>query len=274
VDYQEFPVPAALSRHVACVWRLTDPAPRPGVQTIYPDGRCELIALLGTRSRVWDPVAGWHQQSPTLYAAQRVTAVQIEACGAMDDVGIRLQPAASALVARDLGPLRDRIVDLAGIDAEVSAALMSAARGFAQGDAGPLWQLLTDLSAAFPVDAKIEAAVAHLEASGGGVRIDSLARATGWSLRTFQNRFLAAVGLSPKEFARILRLQATLRALGGDSPLADLASGAGFSDQAHATRELKRVTGLTPARLREELNRDRQSSTAIEIAAAFVRGHS
>lgn len=274
VDYQEYPAPPALSRHVACVWRLTDPAPRPGIQTIYPDGRCELIALLGTRSRIWDAVMGWHEQAVTLYAAQRVTAVQFEATGAIDDIGIRLQPAASALITRELQPLRDRVVDLASLDAPVSGALLDAARAVAHGDFEPLWRLLGRLTAAFPIDPKIEESVKRIEASGGGVRIDTLARAAGWSVRTLQTRFLATVGLSPKEFARVLRLQATLRALGGDSPLADLACDAGFADQAHATRELKRVTGLTPARLREALRRDRESSTAIEIAAAFVRGSS
>jgi AraC-like DNA-binding protein len=126
-------------------------------------------------------------------------------------VGIRLQPAASALVARDLEPLRDRIVDLASLDGEVSSALADAARRFAGGDPAPLWRLLERLTAAFPIDAKIEQAVVRLESSGGGARIESLARAAHWSLRTLQTRFLAAVGLSPKEFARILRLQATLR---------------------------------------------------------------
>jgi AraC-like DNA-binding protein len=72
----------------------------------------------------------------------------------------------------------------------------------------------------------------------------------------------------------VLRLQATLRALDGDAPLADLASSTGFADQAHATREIKRVTGLTPARLRDELHRDRGGDAAIRIAAAFVRGSS
>jgi len=127
VDYQEYPAPASLSRHVACVWRLTDPAPRAGIQTIYPDGRCELIAHLATRSRIWDAVRGWHEQSATLYAAQRVTAVQLEATGALDDFGVRLQPAASAIIARELEPLRDRVVDLASLDPPVSVSLIDSA---------------------------------------------------------------------------------------------------------------------------------------------------
>jgi AraC-like DNA-binding protein len=274
VDYQEYPVPAELRRHFACVWRLKDAQPRGGIQTIYPDGRCELIALLDTRSRLWDAVIGWHDQAETLFAAQRVTAVQFEARGPLDDVGVRVQPAASALLAPSLAPLRDRVVDLAGLDPGVSRELAAAARAFTAGHPEALWKLLGRLAANHAIDEKIEASVTRIVASDGATRVDTLARAAGWSLRTLQTRFLAQVGLTPKEFARLLRLQATLRALDGNSPLAELASDAGFSDQAHATREVKRVTGLPLSRLREALQRDRDASTAIEIAAAFVRGHS
>jgi AraC-like DNA-binding protein len=92
-------------------------------------------------------------------------------------------------------------------------------------------------------------------------------------LRSFQTRFLECVGLGAKEYARLLRLQATIRALDGDdSPLSQLAFDAGFADQAHATRELARLTGLTPARLRAALRRDREGDDTIRLAAAFVRG--
>jgi AraC-like DNA-binding protein len=46
----------------------------------------------------------------------------------------------------------------------------------------------------------------------------------------------------------------------------------GFSDQAHATRELHDVTGLTPARLRRALRGTRDADQTIQLAAAFVRG--
>jgi AraC-like DNA-binding protein len=273
MDYSEHPVPESLRRHVACVWRLIDANPRPGVNTIYPDGRCELITQLGGRSRLWDAVDGWHEQAPTLFAAQRVTAVQFEPCGVLDDVGIRLQPAASTLVTHNLAPLRDRVVDLATIDVETSAAFAPAARDFAAGRPEKLWELLSRLCLHSDVDAKVESAAARLDADGGQTKIETLAKAAGLSVRSLQVRFLAGVGLTPKEFAGIQRLQATLRALDGETPLAELATDSGFSDQAHATREIKRVTGLTLSRLRDELRRDRDGNAAIEIAAAFVRGH-
>jgi transcriptional regulator GlxA family with amidase domain len=125
----------------------------------------------------------------------------------------------------------------------------------------------------YAIDGRLENAIAALEAVAGIHRIDALAEAAQMGLRTFQIRFLECVGLRPKEFARVLRLQATLRELDrSDEGLAHVALESGFSDQAHATRELHDVTGLTPARLRRALRGTRDADQTIQLAAAFVRG--
>ena len=275
MDYQEFPVPRELQRHVQCVWRLRDPAPAATAQTIYPDGRCELIVHLATAPRCWDSIDGWHDQSRHLFAAQRVTAVRLESRGPLDCVGVRLAPAASALVAaRSLPQLRDRIVNLTSVARGLSSALGRAAAAFVAGDATMLWRLLARRCAKFSIDARMESAATRIERSAGQLRIEAVARAAGMSARGFQTRFRASVGLTPKEFARLARLQATLRALDQrDVNLSSLAADAGFADQAHATRELKRITGLAPAKLRAELRRDRAGDAAVRLAAAFVRGY-
>jgi transcriptional regulator GlxA family with amidase domain len=93
------------------------------------------------------------------------------------------------------------------------------------------------------------------------------------SLRNFQIRFGGQVGVTPKEFARLIRLQATLRAIdAGNSNISEVAADGGFADQSHATRELRRVTGLAPAKLRAALRRNREGDAAVRLAAAFVRG--
>jgi transcriptional regulator GlxA family with amidase domain len=93
------------------------------------------------------------------------------------------------------------------------------------------------------------------------------------SVRGFQIRFLASVGLGVKEYARVLRLQAIVRSLdSGDVSLAEAAASTGFADQAHATRELRRLTGWTPARMARALRDQRHDEAAIRMAAAFVRG--
>jgi methylphosphotriester-DNA--protein-cysteine methyltransferase len=272
IEYHEFPPPESLASHVQCAWVLRDATPGNSARTIFPDGRCELIAHLGTPPRSWDAAEGWHSQASTLFAAQRVIAVRLEATGPVHCVGVRLQPAAGAAVMPGAAKLRDRIVDLAKLDARLSREFATAARSFAAGSAAALWKLLAR-HAARRVDPRIAAAVTRIEAGAGRVRIDALARSAALSPRGFQAKFRAAVGLTPKEFARLTRLQATLRALdSGESSIAAVASDAGFADQAHVTRELRRTTGLTPAKLRAELRRDPESDVAVRLAAAFVRG--
>jgi len=278
VEYREFPPPASLTAHVQCVWRLREASPGDAARTIFPDGRCELIVHLGTPPRCWDALDGWHSQARTLFAAQRVIAVRLEAAGAVDCIGVRMQPAAgAAFFPGTVARLRDRVVDLAALDARFSRALAASARRFAAQETASLWALLTRRVAGRAVDARMAAAVARIESSAGRARVDALARAAALSLRGFQSRFRAAVGLTPKEFARLTRLQATLRALdGSDASIAAVATDSGFADQAHVTRELRRTTGHTPAKLRDELRRHLTQAgdgdAAIRMAAAFVRG--
>ena len=272
--YREYPAPASLATHVQCVWRLRDATPPATPRTIFPDGRCELIVHLATPPECWDAMDGWHRQAPTLFAAQRVAAVRLKAAGALDCIGVRLQPANSCGAWPGIaGKFRDRIVDLEVIDASFSRALARAARRFSRGAPASLWKLLAQRVARHAVDTRVGDAVRSLELDGGRSRIDALARQAALSRRGFQIRFRAAVGLTPKEFARLTRLQATLRALDrDDSTVASVASDRGFADQAHATRELRRVTGQTPARLRAALRRDREGDATVRMAAAFVRG--
>jgi AraC-like DNA-binding protein len=141
-------------------------------------------------------------------------------------------------------------------------------------DSAALWNLLEASVAGHRFDARIEGAVARLEGDRGGTRIAALASHSSMGLRNFQVRFLEQVGMAAKEFARVLRLQATIRQLdGGGTSLADVALDSGFADQSHATREIRQLTGLTPARLLSALRDQRGSEDTIRLAAAFVRGH-
>jgi AraC-like DNA-binding protein len=275
MDYREYPPPPELAGHVECAWRLRQARPTGAPQTIYPDGRCELIVHLATPPRCWDAVRGWHAQARTLFAAQRVVAVRLEATGPLDCIGVRLRPTLSNALLPGAGALhRDQVVDLAGLDAALGRALTRAARQFTRGAPQPLWRLLAKRCGAVSIDTRVAAAVERLEREAGRSRIASLARASALSMRGFQVRFRAAVGLGPKEFARLTRLQAALRALDrSDAEISAVATDGGFADQAHATRELRRVTGHTPARLRAALRRDRDGDAAVRLAAAFVRGY-
>lgn len=89
-------------------------------------------------------------------------------------------------------------------------------------------------------------------------RISDVADDAGWSLRHFERLFTNAYGVSPKFFARVTRLQRVARRLALDpvTSLSGSALDAGFFDQSHFVRELRRLAGLSPAELASGL-RDR-----------------
>ena len=89
-------------------------------------------------------------------------------------------------------------------------------------------------------------AVQRIRASGGRVKVEALARELGWSRRHLGAQLRDAVGVSPKELARLVRFERVLDGLRARSELADLAYEAGYADQPHLNREFRAFTGLTP----------------------------
>jgi hypothetical protein len=67
--------------------------------------------------------------------------------------------------------------------------------------------------------------------------------------RQLRRRFADAVGYGPKTLQRILRFQRFLALAETSRDLARLALEAGYADQAHLTRECRRLSGLPPAAL-------------------------
>jgi AraC-like DNA-binding protein len=91
---------------------------------------------------------------------------------------------------------------------------------------------------------RVQEAIASL-ARGGEVH--RVAREVGMSERSLYRDLVRWSGLAPKILARILRMQRCLAALrAGQTPLALLALRMGYADQAHMTRELKALAGVTP----------------------------
>lgn len=83
--------------------------------------------------------------------------------------------------------------------------------------------------------------------------IATLVARSGYSHRRFIALFRAAVGLAPKEYARVMRFDRVL-ALAADDPAhawADIALAAGYSDQAHLSREFSALAGLSPQAWRQ-----------------------
>jgi transcriptional regulator GlxA family with amidase domain len=91
-------------------------------------------------------------------------------------------------------------------------------------------------------------ALGRIREGRGQVRIDAVAAALGWSRRRMERIFQDEIGVSPKLYSRIVRLNAVLAALDdSERPRAvDFALEAGYFDQPHLLRDFGALVGRTP----------------------------
>jgi AraC-like DNA-binding protein len=84
-----------------------------------------------------------------------------------------------------------------------------------------------------------------------GSSVAELARTLAISERALRRRFNDAFGYGPKKLDRIIRFRRLLRlaALRRADGLAAAAAELGYADQAHLTREVRELSGLTPVEL-------------------------
>ncbi len=84
--------------------------------------------------------------------------------------------------------------------------------------------------------------------SAGQIAIPELANTLYISQRQLERLYHAHVGMAPKHYARLLRVEAARLALkqAHGRPLAHISAALDYYDQAHFTHEFKSVVGLTP----------------------------
>jgi AraC-like DNA-binding protein len=85
--------------------------------------------------------------------------------------------------------------------------------------------------------------------------VNAVAKDLGVSERHLRRVFHETVGVSPKAFAKIMRFQRALRVARDDgrAKWANIATAAGYYDQAHLIAEFRTIAGVTPRALLGEL---------------------
>jgi AraC-like DNA-binding protein len=153
-------------------------------------------------------------------------------------VAVRIAPgAAPALFGVAATELADRVVALSELW---------------RAPAGDIQDLLAHrLRAAGPDRATTRAA--RLLDADPTLRIDQLARELGLGERQLRRRFAAAVGMSPKRYARAARIRRAIALVRPNRSWAAIAVAAGFYDQAHMIAEFHAIAGATPETLVAEL---------------------
>jgi AraC-like DNA-binding protein len=242
--YAESPPPRELAAHVHSCWSFEARLP-PGESMshhIWPDGCVSLAVAIHDARPVAVAVVG---------PGTRAQRVPVRA--GIRHRGVRFWPdTGGAALGVDPASLRDRMVPLAellGRDALDDAMRHAQAVAAATDDAAVRGAFAAWLAPvrALPVDTRVRDAVRRLVDADGELAIASLAREVGLGPRQLQRRFGRAVGLTPKEYARVRRVRAAIAGVQrGEDRWAQLAHSLGYADQAHMVREMGEMTGLTP----------------------------
>lgn len=101
----------------------------------------------------------------------------------------------------------------------------------------------------FEEDQLVTHALAALDGGDGErpPRVRDLAQEVGLSERQLERRFLSRVGIGPRRYASLRRFERAVALAPGAPSLAQVAYHAGYADQSHFVREVRRLTGSTPS---------------------------
>lgn len=98
----------------------------------------------------------------------------------------------------------------------------------------------------------LQAVLDDIHLSGGTSSVEGLAKRQHCTVRQLERYFKQLLGISPKEYSRIVRFQKAMEVMknsGGHRSLADIAFACGYYDHAHLTHEIKRLSGLPPSEM-------------------------
>jgi AraC-like DNA-binding protein len=232
MPYRELPPPPELAPLVACLW-TRDPAGAPYRQRVLPDACVDVVWVGGAHLMVAGPATG--PVTVEVLAGARVAGVRFRVGAAGAALGVPAVELADRGVA---------LADVWGADAHRLEERLAEAPF-------PLGDLARGVAARLPerFDPLVRAAALGL--ARPDARVPELGTRLGIGERQLRRRFGEAVGYGPKTLQRILRFQGFLRLAEREpgTDLARLALDAGYADQAHLTREARRLGGLPPSAL-------------------------
>ena len=237
-EYREFPPPLPLADYFLCFWTQTiSGTSGEYAQQVLPDGCVDLVFVNQDA-----PVAVGPWTDPfavSFSAGTRILGARLHPGRAPGLLGLPAMELLnqSAPLRALCGAIRNDRFDRV---CEADAAHQATALGEA---------LLADRKQFTPYDPMVAQGIRWM-ARNPHSKVEQLSQVLGISPRQLQRRFSVAVGYGPKTFHSVLRFQRLLRIAGQRKrSLVDLAACAGYSDQSHMNREVRRFSNGRPTTL-------------------------
>lgn len=237
----------ALEPYIERIWYACDAMAPERRERRLPTGTVQLLVNLADDQLSWFDEQGRHSAAGAGFAAALPRAMDIAVAEQRAVLGVSFRPGGAAAFVGD--PTLDApVVDLGAVwprAADLRDRLLRAP--------DPLETLETFLldatRDALPLQPYVGPAARAL---ASGRRVADVADMLGTTTGSLHRRFRGAVGLAPKQYARVARLQRLLGSLvhGDSHDWSGLAATHGWYDQSHLVHDFADLTGMTPSAYR------------------------
>lgn len=253
MNYQQYDAAEELQPFIKCYWSLEAPAlAEAEKQRIVPDGCMEMIFHFGDLYQQFFE-DGTHITQPRCFVFGQITSpLEIAPTGVSGIVAARFHP--DGFIPFSLFPVQQMenkaiaLNQLFGDDAmPLEQAVLNAATNEERIQIISQF-LLSRLQSAEVRDRITKLSIDALIQSNGQLNVNELAEQLQINRRKLERKFSSAIGLSPKQLSKMIRLQTTLKMMEQKqfTSLTSLAYENGYYDQAHFVKDFKEFTGVSP----------------------------
>ncbi|NIF05168.1 helix-turn-helix transcriptional regulator [Chryseobacterium sp. Tr-659] len=251
MNYQTFLPHPDLASIIKCYWTLDSPKEETSqVQTIVPDGCMEMIFHYGDLYKQYIEGEAVIQPRSCVFG-QLTHPLRIEPTGVTGIFSVRFHH--DGFVPFSTIPIKDmddkaipleKLFGNNGIKLEKDVLKAKTVEDKILTVESFLLQMLNTET----VDKIVKSTVDFLLDMNGKISINELSKQININRRQLERKFSSAIGLSPKQLSKIIRLQTTLKHLLNKeySNLTALAHESEYYDQAHFIKDFKEFTGFTP----------------------------
>lgn len=253
MNYQTFEPCHDLTTLVKCYWTLESLKEKsPEKQTIVPDGCIEMIFHYGAVYKQYIENGKSIIQPRCFVIGQLTRPLVIEPTGETGIFSIRFHP--NGFLPFSTVPIKETentavsLEKLFGKDGlEIEKEILNANSTFDRIKLIEtfLFNRLTDTE---NIDRIVKSTVETILTANGQLSVNELSEQLNINRRQLVRKFSSAIGLSPKQLSKTIRLQATLKMLLNKkfTSLTALAYENEYYDQAHFIKDFKELTGYTP----------------------------
>lgn len=250
--YQEYPIAEPLKPFVKVIWAMESEECSAPPMRILPDSCVELVIHFNDPYKTTFSNNETAIQPQSFVVAQMNNFIEIQPNGKTGMISVRFSAqGAYHFFGMPMKEIANGVVDLKliwnNLAKEIEERIVSCDDTNQRSEIIQHY-LLIQLAKNGKVDTTLDHSLSLIYSTQGQIRVGEIATKLGMSNRQLVRKFGNSIGLSPKEFARIIKFIGSLnylKASRGDN-LAEVAHTCGYYDQAHFIHDFKEYSGLTP----------------------------